>query len=108
MKKLLSLNNIRNIKVIEAAVSDNNGSLIFLLMKVTEFQVTWDESLPDGNLVVKTVSLDKLYKQKEISIPNYIKIDVEGAEMLVFLGAEKILFKIHPDNILSHTWRINT
>ncbi len=44
-----------------------------------------------GCLEVKTVSLNALVSKGEIPPPDYMKIDVEGAEMLVFFGARQIL-----------------
>ncbi len=101
LKRHLQLNNIRNVTVVEAAVSDTHGSSKFFLDESNRIYRSRGRISSNGNLIVKTVSLDQLYKQGNIPIPNYIKIDVEGAEMLVFLGARKILSNFHPTIFLA-------
>lgn len=101
LKRHIQLNNIRNIVLIEAAVSDRNGSSTFISDKNTKRSRCIGKLSPNGNIIVKTVSLDRLFEQGDIPIPKYIKIDVEGAEMLVFLGARKILSKFHPTIFLA-------
>lgn len=97
LKKHLEINHITNVTVIEAAVSDSSGTVFF--------DEGHGDSIPSsmtghislkGNLKVKSVSLDELVSRGEISIPNYMKIDVEGAEMLVLSGAKSILSNAHP------------
>jgi hypothetical protein len=42
-------------------------------------------------------------------IPNYLKINVEGAEMLVLSGAKSILAKFHPTIFLAtHSDKVHT
>ena len=87
MKQDLQLNRITNVTVIEAAVSNRCGAVPF------------DEgpSSPmghissHGGLHVKTVGLDELISRGQIPVPDYIRIDVEGAEMLVLSGAKQCL-----------------
>ena len=56
---------------------------------------------PDGRLRVRTVSLDGLISQGEVPTPQYIKVDVEGAEMLVLLGAKSLLADARPTLFLA-------
>ncbi len=92
LKEHLRLNSAANVSVIEAAVTDGCGSACF------------DESpgsmmghiAAKGRLVVDTVSLDRLIEEGRIPTPDYIKIDVEGAEMMVLSGAESILAEARP------------
>ncbi len=101
LKRHLRLNNIRNVAVIEAALSDRNGSTKFFVDESNRISRYKGGISSDGNLIVKIVSLDQLYEQEVIPIPKYIKIDVEGAEMLVFIGARKILSNFHPTIFLA-------
>ena len=48
----------------------------------------------------KQVTIDD-FVQEHNCIPELLKIDVEGAEMSVLLGGEKVLKKYHPQIILS-------
>lgn len=91
------MNHIENVTVIEAAVSDKCGVVLF------------DEGpshymghiSPNGKLQVKTVAIDDLVAKGELPVPDYIKMDIEGAEMLALLGAQSTLAKRHPTLFLA-------
>ncbi|MCK4735841.1 MAG: FkbM family methyltransferase, partial [Methanophagales archaeon] len=84
LKKHVEINHCANVKIIEAAVSDKSG--------ISHFNEGHSSSMghlsEDGNLTVDTVSIDKLVGAGKIPAPDYIKIDVEGAELLVLKGAK--------------------
>lgn len=92
LKENLGLNRMTNVTVIEAAVSDHGG--------VASFAGGASDALGhlalNGEFQVTTVSLDDLVERREIPTPDDIKMDVEGAEMLVLAGAKSILLNVHP------------
>jgi FkbM family methyltransferase len=97
LKQHLSLNSITNVTLIEAAVSDCSGVVSF-----EESSCSFQGRISSqGNLQVKTVSLDDLISKGEIPTPDYLKIDVEGAEMQVFSGAKSLLKNAHPTILLA-------
>jgi FkbM family methyltransferase len=91
LKKHISLNKLKNVEIIEAAVSDKEGEENFL--EGDSYTSKLDSR---GSFTVKTISLDNLIKNKKILPPNVIKIDVEGAELKVLLGAKDIIEKYKP------------
>ena len=97
LREHLRINGITNATVINAAVSNSCG--------VTQFQKgitsTKGHIAPNGGLRVMTVSLDKLISIGRVPIPHYMKIDVEGSELLVLAGAEATLGRTHPTLFLS-------
>jgi FkbM family methyltransferase len=96
IKEHLRINRASNVTVIEAAVSDKSG--------VCQFDESPNSSMgklaPDGKLTVKTVALDELIARGDIPAPDYVKIDIEGGEMLALLGARRML-ESHPTIFLA-------
>lgn len=97
IREHLRLNEITNVEIIEAAVSDKTG------------ETSFDDSLggamghlaPGGNLRIQTVRIDELVAESRLPPPDHIKIDVEGDEMLVLSGAKKVLEDFRPKLFLS-------
>lgn len=92
LKKHLRLNNITNVTIIEAAVSDAPGIAAF----EEGARSTQGHISPHGGLQVKTVSLDDLTSSGKIPYPDFMKVDVEGAEVQVLDGAASLLRRGHP------------
>jgi FkbM family methyltransferase len=60
----------------------------------------------DSHIVIaKTATLDKLHSSGEIGSPDFIKIDVEGAEPLVFGGGRNLLDQVHAPIIFFEQWQ---
>lgn len=58
---------------------------------------------------VKTIALDEFIKLRKISHVDIIKIDVEGDELNVLIGAKKLLEKMSPVIIVElHPWYISS
>lgn len=99
IKKSLSINNIQNIEILNAILSDRDEEQIFY----REFALL-KENLKSSNFQNKrlfneisanskkniTVKLDDLFLNKKQK-PNILKIDVHGAEGKVIRGGKKIL-----------------
>jgi FkbM family methyltransferase len=97
LEKHLQLNGASNTTVFKAAVSDRPGELRF---REGEGH-SMGQIHAEGTLVVPCVSLDDLYTQNAIPLPNVLKIDVEGAEAHVLRGAENILRRSQPTIFLA-------
>jgi FkbM family methyltransferase len=92
LRSHLSINRVANVSVVEAAVGDLSGAVLF------------DEGLGpsmghiarEGSLRVQAVTLDEMVMTGKIPPPAYIKVDVEGAEARLLAGARKVLSAYHP------------
>lgn len=92
LKKHLSLNSCVNVKIIDAAVSDCCGRESF----DSGANSALGSLSSQGSISVEVVNLDELLLKNEIKSPDYMKIDVEGAELRVLSGARNILAKYSP------------
>ena len=104
LRRHITLNDCANVRIIAAAVADVAG------------RATFQEGTPDaegslaadGTLDVETVTLDATaYGTPGLAPPSVLKIDVEGAEQRVLLGAERLLAEAKPDILLSTHGREN-
>lgn len=99
LKKNLKLNNLKNVQVIEMAVGDTSGSIVFNdtrnenLIKSGGGFVSKKKSLNLENYEVKITSLDDFFKiikiEKNSSI--FIKTDLEGYDLNAIKGAFNLL-----------------
>jgi len=97
LKEHLRLNRCENVEVIEAAVTEQSGIAFF-----EEAKSSYEGHLSSkGCIKVRTVNLDDLVLNGEIPPPDYMKIDVEGAELKVLKGAKSILYKYQPTIFLA-------
>jgi FkbM family methyltransferase len=90
--KHLALNGLRNVQVLEMAISDEIGTVKFQ----GERTGAMGKLDTQGNLCVKTSTLDALVQSNEISPPDYIKMDIEGMEFRALLGAKTCFEKYKP------------
>lgn len=107
LNKNIELNNVKDkVDIFEGVASNNNENIEIKIIEGKE------EYSSIGNIThpsvvnqqwktekVKSIRLDELVHEKSLN-PGFIKIDVEGAEHLVFQGAQKVL-KTHRPIILS-------
>ena len=92
----LEANRCANVEVIEGAVSDRAGTARF-----GKGTGTGTGRLSDaGEFEVRTMTLDDVAAQRGL-LPDFIKIDVEGAEERVLDGAARILGEKKPVLFLS-------
>ncbi len=92
LRKHLEINRIENCSLIDAAVSSVNGEAMFD-PSVDRCMAHLSAS---GNVRVRTVALDTLVSRKEIRPPDFMKIDIEGAEYDCLQGCIEIIRTARP------------
>lgn len=92
LKKHLKLNDVRNVTLFEAAVAASPGQAKFYEAAESSMGKLSEE----GTIKVQLLSLDDLLVSGKIERPNYMKIDVEGAELSVLQGARGMLAESAP------------
>lgn len=97
------LNRFKHIAVHGAALSDHSGTAELLLARhiggamLSEVGRPPDES---GRIVVRVDTLDALVTRHHIDPPDFVKIDVEGAEIKVLRGMRSVLHDCRPRLLL--------
>ena len=102
LKEHLRLNHIANVTVIEGAVSDHSGEMFF----AEGGNRSEGHIAAQGKLRVKVFSLDNLVSDDALPLPAYIKIDVEGAEVMVLTGARNLIERARPTIFLATHTRV--
>ena len=107
IKRSIELNGYENIQLCGLALSDHDGDSVLHLGTKSGFH-TLLSGAPDrdqGSLTVRTRTLDSLLTELGADRVNVLKIDVEGAELMVLKGAAEtiranphivVLLDIHP------------
>lgn len=100
----IQLNSCENITIVDKAVGNSTGTVDFGIsddgamnsLRKTEHSL---QSIREWK-PVQMIRLDDFFEQLAVKRVNFVKIDVEGAENLVFEGATKILSSGKPVTIL--------
>jgi FkbM family methyltransferase len=87
LRKNIDINNHHNVTAVQKAVIDKSLSATFYIKDFAEHSVI-KCGTSQKSIVVDAVSLDDFFTNNIVDI---IKIDVEGAEILVLKGAHRIL-----------------
>jgi len=97
LRRHLSLNQVQNVTVVEAAVSDEEGTVLF---KRGESNTKGSVDTK-GDLPVTAVTIDRLISTQEVPIPSLVKMDIEGGEYRALIGARATLSEHHPEIFLA-------
>jgi len=92
LRKHVKLNSFDHVNIIEAAVSDRSGRAAFDLGASSAM----GHISESGEIDVRLVCLDDFLGARDIQPPDFMKVDVEGAEFEVLRGARSLLKQHHP------------
>jgi len=93
LKKNVEINNYNNITFEQKAISKNSGTINLYLAKngIVGHRI-YNSDVCNGSIKVEMISLDDYFSKLDLTDKiDFVKIDVEGAELGVFKGMEKIL-----------------
>ena len=99
LTKNVKLNNFKNIKLNNLAVSNEVGTVDIYVANSKNTgtsSITKHMHFNGDKQTVKSVTIDHFIKSNNIEAMDIVKIDVEGAEMMVIEGMEKSLRKFNP------------
>jgi FkbM family methyltransferase len=104
LRRNIALNKLTNVVIVEKALSASTGTAEMFVSLWSAFHSLnldgaskRDNHGPDGGeITVETVTLDEFVQQQGVSRPDLIKLDVEGAELLVVEGMRETLRNVQP------------
>ncbi len=97
LRRHLKLNDCDNVRILTNCVGEGSS-----IARFDDSHGTGVGHLAnEGSFEVQVRSLDEMVESGELPIPQFLKIDVEGAELLVLKGAERLLRRHHPTLVLS-------
>ncbi len=113
----LSNSRIKNIELVEKAVSDSTGVATFYLENITgqsnslvkDYRVTKKiqskafVEVQKNAVQVETIRLDDFVRDRNINKIDFVKIDIEGAEYLAIQGMSNILDNQRPTMMIEVT-----
>ena len=89
---IAKLNNLKNLKVIQSAISDKDE----ILSTNDNVEHAAFSQTNSGSTKVKSTSLDNLMRDHTIADVDFIHLDVEGMELTVLKGAHKLIMRYRP------------
>lgn len=103
------LNGMENIHLNQTCVGDRDGEIEFSVSSDSAFSSIIDTGRVSESMRIKSkiIKLDSYILKQQITHVDIIKIDVEGAEKLVLLGAEKLLSDMKPRLIMMELYDPN-
>ncbi len=97
LRQHLEINRIRNVEVLEVAISDQPGRADF----VSETTRAMGKLEEGGSLSVEVSTLDHLIAEARVAPPDCIKMDIEGGEFRALLGATQCFRERRPKLFLA-------
>jgi len=85
-----------NVKAINVAVSDSNGDVSFVDLEYSDRSAISSAEDDRPTTSVRSITLDSFLAQAGGKAPDFVKIDVEGHESAVFMGARKLIATQRP------------
>jgi FkbM family methyltransferase len=97
LRRHLQLNRCGNVRVVEAALSDQCGTGTF----AAGGHRSMGRLTTDGTVAVSVVTLDEVVARLGLPLPSVIKMDIEGGEVAALRGAEAMVGRSRPIIFLS-------
>lgn len=101
LKKNILINNLDQIDLINMAVFSRPGMIGMSVSPTDTGSGDWsiNRQLNAGSIQVQTISLDQFCEAHRVS-PDFLKIDVEGAEYDVLVGGRDIIGRSQPSMLI--------
>jgi len=98
LKANIALNGFGNIRIIEAAASDETGEIVLTMPESGQAGMTTVRQVKGSSWRVKCDRLDRLLG--DVGASRLVKVDVEGAELRALRGLQGLLVKDNAPDVL--------
>lgn len=92
LNKNINLNKLKNVKTFNLAFSDTDGKIEINISEDSNLNTPINIGESSRKEKVNCTTLDEFFKNKKY--PDFMRMDIEGYEHIVFRGAEKTLDKL--------------
>jgi FkbM family methyltransferase len=101
LQKNISINNLEYIELINKAVFSRSGMIAMSVSPTDNSSGDWSicRQVNGGSIQVQTISLDQFCEANHV-FPDFLKIDVEGAEYDVLMGGGETIGRTQPTMLI--------
>ena len=93
----IEVNQLENVQVFSVAASDTSGEAVIRIAdSLSTASLVWHRAKSAVEFVINTVVIDDLIDAGELPLPQFVKIDVEGAEGQVLQGMRRAVARAKP------------
>ncbi len=104
LKKTVEINNLTNVEIFQNIVSDKNKPVDFYISKLDSIgNRMFDSNEAESKIEIDSISIDEFLKNKHDKI-NFIKMDIQGAEVLAIDGMKETLRNNKHLKIIQEWW----
>lgn len=100
LKKMSFLNNLKNVYLINVAISDKKGYTYIENKKHHVSNRITDSK--KNSILINTISIDELVEENHLKKIDFLKVNIEGAEIEMIKGMNKSIHKIRNFAISCH------
>jgi FkbM family methyltransferase len=106
LERNVQQNQLKNVRVIPHAVSNKTGMIPFHVSDngtMSSINQNYNKTIHE-EITIQAVSLDDFVFQEKNPAPQFVLIDVEGAELLVLEGMREVLKQFRPTILCEIHW----